>query len=121
MLELILASIQNSPQPSDTADKPVLSSSSGVDVSAIRSRLQNTKEDAVKMKNASGLAVGLVSVSNNILDTAGNVVPSVKHFIDKCKTVSDHLDFVVCAVDAIGEICMFLSLQMPVLTEIITL
>ncbi len=116
-------STQISPQPSDTADDPVLSSSSGIDdVRAIHFRLQNTKENATKMRNASGLTIRLVSISDNagqVLNTASNVVLSVKVFIEKCKTVSDCLDFVVHAVNVIAEACMLL--EMPVLTDITNL
>jgi len=54
------------------------------------------------------LAVSIVGgVSDNInqvLDTSGKVIPSVE-FLAKCNTVSDHLGFVVRAVDSIAEVC----------------
>ena len=95
------------------ADDPVLSFSSTDHVEQTRSHLQMVKEEALKMSNA-GLAVSIVGgVSDNInqvLDTAGQTIPSIE-FLAKCKIVSDHLGFVVRAVDTIAEVCPLICKQ----------
>jgi len=58
----------------------------------MRSHVQNIKDEAVKVKRN-------------------------QDFLDKCKTISDQLGFVVSAVDAIAEVCPFSS-EMPGLTDI---
>jgi len=50
----------------------------------MRSHVQNIKDEAVKVKRN-------------------------QDFLDKCNTISNQLGFVVNAVDAIAEVCPFLS------------
>ena len=67
-----------------------------------------------------GLALGIVSVSDNIgqmFDTAGKIIPSIK-FLTKWNVVAERLDFVVRAVDGIAEV-WFNSSKLPGMRSIL--
>jgi len=86
------------------------SCSSSDNVEETHSRLQTVNAEALKMNN-SGLAVEVFCVSDitgKFLNT-GKAIPSMQDFLAKCKFVSDKLELVVRAVDAITEVCFFPS------------
>ena len=71
-----------------------------------RLRLQTIKDEAHKMITP-GLAAQVATVSDGVgavVDAADTGFDSMQDFLAKCKAVSDRLDFVMHAVDAIAEV-----------------